>query len=95
MVNEGGNSLNLHQRASLRSDGLPTVALPIRIGKLPTIVGATAGNLRGAKVGGAYQFKVEPHEDILTVLSGLTELTSKLELLNFDRSERRELSFVL
>ena len=45
--------------------------------------------------GGAYQFKVEAHEDILSLLSGLAELTSKLEVLDFDRTEMKELSFML
>jgi hypothetical protein len=46
-------------------------------------------------IGGAYQFKVEPHEDILTLLSGLAQLTSRLETLDFDRSKKKQLSFVL
>ena len=45
--------------------------------------------------GGAYVSKVEPHEDILTVLSGLTELTEKLEMLEFEGSKKRELCFVM
>lgn len=43
---------------------------------------------------GAYQLKVEPHGDILTLLSQLTELTSKLEMLDFERSEKRELCYI-
>ena len=45
--------------------------------------------------GGAYQWKVEPHDDILTLLSQLTELTEKLEMLKFERSEKRELCYVM
>jgi len=39
--------------------------------------------------------KVEPHGDILTLLSQLTELTEKLGMLDFERSEKKELSFVI
>jgi len=45
--------------------------------------------------GGAYQLKVEPHGDILIVLSGLVELTEKLEMLDFESSQKRELCYVM
>jgi len=40
--------------------------------------------------------KVEPHEDIFTVLSGLLELNRKLDMLDFERrKEEKELSYLL
>jgi len=39
--------------------------------------------------------KVEPHGDILTLLSDLTELTEKLEMLDFDKDEKREMCYVM
>ena len=51
--------------------------------------------VRDESNGGAYHLKVEPHEDILSLLSGLTELTEKLEMLEFERGEKRELCYVL
>jgi|TARA_B100001964_G_C14123427_1_gene549395 hypothetical protein len=39
--------------------------------------------------------KVEPHGDILTLLSGLAELTEKLERLDIDGKEERELCYVM
>jgi len=47
------------------------------------------------EVGGAYVSKVEPHGDILTVLSGLTELTEKLERLESKKRETREICYVM
>jgi len=38
---------------------------------------------------------VEPHGDILTVLSELAELTKKLELLDYKGSEWKELCYVM
>jgi hypothetical protein len=55
----------------------------------------TDGNLRCAEVGGAYQWKVEPHTDILSLLSQLTELNEKLSMLDFDKGEKKQLSYVL
>jgi hypothetical protein len=45
--------------------------------------------------GGAYQLKVELSGDILTVFSGLVELTEKLERLDIDGKEERELCYVM
>lgn len=45
--------------------------------------------------GGAYQLKNEPHGDILTLLSGLTELIEKLEMLDFERGEKMGLCYVM
>jgi len=45
--------------------------------------------------GGAYQLKVEPHGDILTLLSRLAELSEKLEMLEFERGDKREPCYVM
>jgi len=45
--------------------------------------------------GGAYQLKVEPRGDILTLLSGLAELSEKLEMLDFESNVKQELSYVM
>jgi len=50
---------------------------------------------RGESNGGAYQLKVEPHGDILTLLSGLVELNEKLEMLDFEGKEKKELCYVI
>jgi len=44
---------------------------------------------------GAYQLKVEPHEDILTVLSGLSNLAAQLDKLDFEKGEKKELCYVM
>ncbi|MFH1670766.1 MAG: hypothetical protein ABIA92_04230 [Patescibacteria group bacterium] len=39
--------------------------------------------------------KVEPHGDILTVLSGLVELNRKLEMLDFEKCEEKEINYIM
>ena len=39
--------------------------------------------------------KVEPFGDILTLLSDLVELNQKLEMLDFESNEKKELCFVM
>ena len=48
-----------------------------------------------AKCDGAYQLKVEPHEDILTVLAGLSNLVTELEECNLEANKGKALSYVL
>jgi len=50
---------------------------------------------RGESNGGAYQLKNEPCEGILTLLSGLAELTSKLEMLDSEKEEMKEVCYVM
>jgi len=57
--------------------------------------------MTSGSLGGAYQLKSELFGDILTVLSGLTELTAKLEILEFERRDsssqasQREVGYVI
>ncbi|MBU2213111.1 hypothetical protein KKC44_04615 [Patescibacteria group bacterium] len=50
---------------------------------------------RQTRSGGAYQLKVEPHGDIVKVLSELTELTERLEMLDFHEQKKEALCYVL
>ena len=51
--------------------------------------------MSSVEIGGAYQLKNEPHVDILTLLSQLIELNAKLEMLDFDKSKKRELCYTM